>query len=131
METPIAVLTVQQPWAWAIAQGTKRVENRGRRTMHRGMLAIHAGQRTDPSARRFMADRHVIPPSDLPSGVILGFVRVLDCVQDSADPWAMPGYWHWVLGVFVPLLVPVPCRGQLGIFRAPAVVAEQLRDSAG
>lgn len=37
-------LTVRQPWAWAIAAGVKTVENRTRGTLHRGPLAIHAGQ---------------------------------------------------------------------------------------
>src|SRR5207302_502261 len=36
-------LTVRQPWAWAIVQGKKDVENRSWRTDHRGMVAIHAG----------------------------------------------------------------------------------------
>lgn len=36
-------LTVRQPWAWAIAHGRKRIENRIRSTKHRGPLAIHAG----------------------------------------------------------------------------------------
>lgn len=38
-------LTVQQPWAWAIAAGHKTVENRTQLWKHRGPLAIHAGAR--------------------------------------------------------------------------------------
>ena len=36
-------LTVRQPWAWAIVAGLKSIENRSRRTTHRGPLLIHAG----------------------------------------------------------------------------------------
>lgn len=39
------VLTVQQPWAWAIIHGGKSVENRTQAWSYRGPLAIHAGTR--------------------------------------------------------------------------------------
>lgn len=35
-------ITVQQPWAWAIAEGHKRVENRSQNVRYRGEIAIHA-----------------------------------------------------------------------------------------
>lgn len=38
-------LTVQQPWAWAIVEGGKDVENRTQVWSYRGSLAIHAGAR--------------------------------------------------------------------------------------
>lgn len=45
-------LTVQQPWAWAIVHGRKRVENRTTLWKYRGPLAIHAGTRwSDRGAR--------------------------------------------------------------------------------
>ena len=37
------VLTVRQPWAWAIIQVGKDVENRSWPTKHRGPLLIHVG----------------------------------------------------------------------------------------
>lgn len=45
-------LTVYQPWAWAIGRaaispGGKPIENRPWPTRHRGLLAIHAGQKWD------------------------------------------------------------------------------------
>lgn len=40
-------LSIQQPWAWAIAHGGKNVENRTWATGYRGPLAIHAGVRWD------------------------------------------------------------------------------------
>ncbi|MEV4212644.1 DUF4326 domain-containing protein [Micromonospora sp. NPDC049662] len=49
--TPIGALTVQQPWAWAIAYAGKRVENRTWAPPEAAighLLAIHAGQRWWP-----------------------------------------------------------------------------------
>jgi hypothetical protein len=41
--TRLRALTIQQPFAWAVAYGGKSPENRGQRMGHRGPLAIHAG----------------------------------------------------------------------------------------
>ena len=38
-------LSIQQPWAWAIVNGFKPVENRTWRTNYTGPLLIHAGKR--------------------------------------------------------------------------------------
>jgi hypothetical protein len=43
MPDRLRALTVQQPFAWAIAYGGKNVENRIRQMHYRGPLAIHAG----------------------------------------------------------------------------------------
>jgi hypothetical protein len=49
------VLTIRNPWAWAIVHGGKPVENRGWRTAYRGPLLIHAGARSrwDPAGAQF------------------------------------------------------------------------------
>jgi len=46
------ILTVRQPWAWAIIHGGKDVENRVRNIAggYRGPVAIHAGLTLDESA---------------------------------------------------------------------------------
>ena len=38
-------ISIQQPWAWAIVNGFKPVENRTWRTNYTGQLLIHAGKR--------------------------------------------------------------------------------------
>lgn len=44
-------LTIQQPWAWAVAAGGKDIENRSWATGNGGgPLAIHAGMRRDDEA---------------------------------------------------------------------------------
>ena len=46
------ILTVRQPWAWAILHGGKTVENRPRNIAgsYRGPIAIHAGKTFDDTA---------------------------------------------------------------------------------
>ena len=43
------VLTVRQPWAWAILNAGKNIENRSRNIVgsYRGPVAIHAGMTAD------------------------------------------------------------------------------------
>jgi hypothetical protein len=108
-------LSVRQPWASAIISGVKRVENRSRRTSHRGRLAIHAAQRDDAPDL----------PADLPRGAVIGTVDVIDCVHiDDAppelrdDPHAT-GPWLWVLDDPRPFAEPVSLRGMLGLFDVP------------
>jgi hypothetical protein len=43
----LPALSVRQPWAWLIVNGLKDIENRPRRTLHRGPLLIHAGLNLD------------------------------------------------------------------------------------
>ena len=45
----LRILTVRQPWAWAIIHGGKGVENRVRNVAgsYRGPVAIHAGLALD------------------------------------------------------------------------------------
>lgn len=46
----VRILTVRQPWAWAIIHGGKDVENRVRNIAgnYRGPVAIHVGMRPEP-----------------------------------------------------------------------------------
>jgi hypothetical protein len=43
----LRALSVRQPWAWAIAYGGKRVENRPQKRNYRGVIAIHSGIELD------------------------------------------------------------------------------------
>jgi ASCH domain len=42
------VLSMKQPWAWAIVSGLKHVENRSWKTPYRGTVYIHASRQPDP-----------------------------------------------------------------------------------
>lgn len=55
MTLHLQTITVQQPWAWAVAIGAKRIENRSACPWALGELAVHAGRRW--SARGAHDDR--------------------------------------------------------------------------
>lgn len=149
------VLTVQQPWAWAIFHG-KTIENRTQQWTYRGPLAIHAGQRwsergaQSPLVRdAFRRDEPHYNGGKLPSwlfhsAVILGVVDLVD-VHPSAgccEPWGESAYVehggrerrqivHLVLENPRLLSEPIPCKGALGLWTPPADVLEQLGSASG
>lgn len=128
------VLTVRQPWAWAIIHGGKDVENRKTNLARKygsGPIAIHAALRFDDDARereswpalRDALARMPQPHSALPLGVILGVVDLVDahdryCDTDDypiCSEWAEFDRWHLVLANPRPLVEPMPFRGALGL----------------
>lgn len=144
------VLTVRQPWAWAIVYGGKDVENRIRNVAgaYRGPIAIHAGLSYDNEASwsagweslHAAITAEGSPPWDAPwvgGGAIIGVVDLVD-VHDPLDvlfrapenagvpvacsPWAEEGAFHLVLANPRPLAEPIPFKGALGLRTLPADV---------
>jgi ASCH domain len=109
-------LTVRQPWASLIIEGTKDVENRGWSTYHRGPLIIHAGNALDREA--LAKHRRLLQHADsLPHGCLLGTVDLVDCVERARSRWAEPGAFHWLLRDPRPFRSLVPMRGSLGLWQ--------------
>lgn len=54
----------------------------------------------------------------LPGGVILGSVKLVNCVKESISPWFM-GQYGFVLAEPIPLTEPLRCRGALGFWQIP------------
>lgn len=118
-------LSVRQPWAWAIFNAGKDVENRSQRTNYRGPLVIQASayhkwheiaQDLVVVALRTgnwdMPERHVLERT---LGCVVGVVDLVDCVRGHSSPWALKDQWHWLLAN--PRRVRlVPLKGQLGLF---------------
>lgn len=138
----ITVLSVRQPWAWLICEGLKDVENRNWKTNYRGTLYIHAGKLFDWNAMYWMLDRSLVTHAAalevskhfgiVPSekcgfkimknkeefGAIVGRVDLIDCGR-SQSVWAQQDVkYHWTVrhGQHI---VPIPMRGQLGLFQSP------------
>ena len=125
----LRAITIQQPWAWAIAAGHKRVENRTRRTNVRGMIAIHAGQSNAWMAGglEFLIQQGLSVPHDLTVGAVVALAELVDCAESPEpgcylrgvelvrDPFAF-GPWCYVLANVRPLKKPIACRGQRGWF---------------
>jgi hypothetical protein len=136
MSEILRALSVRQPWAAAIAHYGKNIENRTRRTHHRGLIAVHAS--LEPAADadhalqwiREVADstpRQVL--SHDVRGVIIAVAEIVGCheagdtehcIEDGGcSPWARPAGWHWELDNVRPLPHPVGARGALGLWRLP------------
>jgi ASCH domain len=116
------VLTIRQPWAWAIIHGGKDVENRSWFTNHRGPLLIHAGSAFEPDGYekvKQLASQPPPPPSDFVHGAIIGVVELVDCLLDFQSEWAVARRWHWHLRDPQPLDEAVRCPGKLGLWRPP------------
>jgi hypothetical protein len=137
-------LTVRNPYAWAIATGAKTVENRSRRTSHRGDIAIHAGAawfrgaETDERVARAwweiapgLRGRTTVERAWWASRwyrAVLAVADLYDCHATTPgccdSPWADPGAGaHWLLRDVRPLPAPVPASGALGLWVLPPDVA--------
>jgi hypothetical protein len=138
----LRALTIKQPWASAIAYGTKTVENRSwepPRLPGGQELAIHAGKSSDVGAW---------PPigqfwdASQPLGAILAVATLAGCHDwdecENPDgslctPWSQRFQWHWQISNVRPLAEPVPCRGFQKLWTVPdeaeAAVRAQLEAS--
>jgi len=151
------VLTVRQPWAFALAEGFKTVENT-RNTHHRSRVLTHAGLTTDDGAsivrysraaaarldqlggRSNLWDARALvpsrvcppPPASLARGAIIATAELTGAHRAEAccGPWGFAGCWHWTLAHVVPLPTPVPATGRLGLWGPEllAAVDEQLTE---
>ena len=144
----IKILTVRQPWAWAIIHGGKDVENRSRNIAGewRGTVAIHAGlsdmeawptNMPDPTSISIYrgAIVGVVDLCGVHNATVLGGCGWLDhdCPEhgtcrkhcsvwaDGPNP-AGGWFWHLVLANPRPLPEPIPYKGALGLRTLPADV---------
>lgn len=135
------ILTVRQPWAWAIIHGGKDVENRVRNIAgdYRGPVAIHAGLASaldwndDGGAGDQIARLAGFWPGivQCPTGAIIGVVDMADVhrgiSEDGSEicycsPWAQIENWHLALTNPRPLSKSLthwadgtPIKGALGL----------------
>lgn len=75
----VRAISIRQPYVEQILRGTKKVEFRSIPTRIRERIYLYASQKPadDPKAWR----RVKAAPGDLPTGVILGSVEIVDCRQ--------------------------------------------------
>ena len=135
-------LSVQQPWAWAIAAGKKPIENRTWPTTYRGLLAIHASKKLDdgalldrcsPLARAVAWHTRLWTPPEYALGAVIAVAEMTGChdgamEQGGCSEWASRWQWHWCLTGARCLAEPVPCRGALGLWRLPEDVEKAIRE---
>jgi hypothetical protein len=124
-------VSIHQPWAWAILHAGKNVENRTWRTHHRGPLLIHVARsrksydRQDATLWPKLYGVELPAWDELTTGAILGVVDVVDCVEvgpggdlgeRGTSPWALEGYFGWVLANPRTFDEPIPYLGAQMLF---------------
>ena len=78
-------LSIRQPHAENILRGIKKIEYRNRRTHVRERVYIYASK--TPAAAKLFAELHC-EPGDLPTGVLVGTVEIVDCTgNEGAYKW--------------------------------------------
>lgn len=131
-------LTLHQPWAWAVAHGFKRIENRSwppNASLPIGdTFAIHAGRGWDNAAMPLL-ERHMPPWVHIPErdkyvrGAIIATARLVFVVKNAEDAKAAAGHDQakWFFGPFgwildeIKLAPPIPLRGWQGLWIVPEV----------
>lgn len=131
------VLSIRQPYAFAIVEGFKPVENRDWAHGYRGPLLIHAGQKEErddvDDVLELCARQSGRPLDELAAlycrrrwlGAIVGAARMVDCVRQHDSEWFF-GPFGFVLVEPIAISAPVYCRGLLGIYEAGADVLDQM-----
>lgn len=131
-DLPNIALSIRQPWAWAIINAGKDVENRDWKTKFRGPVCIHAAK--GMTKCEYQTANHIIKsavgavdqewldrwmgvtaaPFKLERGGIIGTAEIVDCVESSDSPWFV-GRYGFVLRNVRPVGF-IPCKGALGFF---------------
>lgn len=145
----LRAITLWQPWASAIALGWKEIETRGRRTLHRGPIAIHAAKVWGPTqiaaARRLarVIDRNADYFDREPRGAVVCVANLVDCVEMTEGlidetpalerafgDWR-PGRWAWHFEDVQSLLAldpgPLELRGRQSMWTLKRGQALELR----
>ena len=92
-------LSIRQPWAWLIANGHKKIENRDWKfePRQRGRIAIHAAKgcaKAEYETAVWFAETidptiEVPPLDELERGGIVATANLTGCTTASDDPWFM------------------------------------------
>ncbi|BAQ63952.1 ASCH domain-containing protein [Geminocystis sp. NIES-3709] len=113
------VITIHQPWAWAIAEGFKTVENRTWQTNYRGLLAIHAGK--SKKSLKYLDTVKELTGVENPKlrfGEIIAVVNLTNITiftHTEWEKWAVKGQYHWLLRNPVKV-EPIKINGQMGLW---------------
>jgi hypothetical protein len=129
-------ITLRQPWAWAIINAGKDIENRNWKTHFRGRVAIHAAAGMTLSEyeegctyiKNINRRRRIPAYEDLERGAIIGTVEIVDCVQDSNSLWFM-GKYGFVLKRPERLTEPIPCKGALSFWNVPEDIEYRIKQA--
>ena len=102
-------ITIKQPWASMIVDGTKVLEIRSWPTNYRGPIAIHAGKEID----RLACQEFGYDPDRIPRGVVLATAQLTDCADLKVGEWRGFG---WSFDIIRKFVRPIPAKGKLGFW---------------
>jgi len=117
-------LSVRQPWAWALVNGFKPLENRDYMPNYRGPLVIHAGKTLGCIRGGFEFECYevavlaglggLLPDCSNEAGGLVGMVQLTGTVTSSSSPWfSGPIGWCVERAEAWPF---VPWKGRQGIW---------------
>lgn len=115
-------ITIKQPWAWAILNAGKNIENRSWSPNFRGRLWIHTSghitRRHYNEACEFIYNITGMKPPDIEEltlGAIIGFVdfKTVHLPDARVNKWHIEGYHGWSFENPKELEIPIPCKGRL------------------
>ena len=81
--TSMKIITIRQPWAQLIVNGSKNIENRNWATSYRGPVLIHASL----NVNRALCLKHRLDPDTLLRGGVVGIAEIADCVNEHSSRW--------------------------------------------
>lgn len=134
---PLYALSIRQPYAWAIVEGWKDVENRSWSTKRRGTIAVHASTNfprvdyedfvteTWELIRSQVASNTAPAYEDFPLGAFVGLVDIVDCVERHRSLW-FDGPFGFVLANPRTLREPIPYKGALNFWKVPDAIADRI-----
>lgn len=141
----LKALSIRQPWAMSIVQGTKRVENRSWNTSFRGRFLIHAAKGLTRDELEGWADmiraeniewpglrNRMWRVGDFERGGIVGAAELTHVISDRSaidgdqEPWFF-GPYGFRLDAVLPLPF-IPCKGALGFFDPGPEVQARVRE---
>ena len=103
------IITIRQPWAYLIVNGSKNIENRTWPTSYRGPVLIHASL----NPNRALCLQRRIDPDTLRRGGVIGIAEISDCVTMHRSLW-FNGPYGFVLRRRRPLSF-IEWKGALGL----------------
>ena len=129
------VLSIRQPWAWAILAEKKRVENRTWDTPYRGEVYLHASRALDRQGVAWLVEElRLRVPDPLPLGAIVGTCVLKDVITKDRER----SYGEWFCGPYGLFLArpralprPIPFLGKLGLFTAPPALVRKVERQLG
>ncbi len=124
-------ITIKQPWASLIINGTKDIENRSWKTNYRGRVLIHSAKKEFDFTNEMTSEyqREFIIGIEKPyvKGSIIGSVEIVDCILSKDNQNALWGNmccYHWILKYPIKFPEPIPAKGRLSFWDYPNILAE-------